>query len=57
MLSCFVVLRGKACRKGRFAEDTEGEGREDLGLTYLAHVLIWDLLLQCWDKSMTDLCS
>lgn len=51
------MLRGKACRKGRFAEDMEGEGREDLGLIYLAHVLIWDVLLECWDKAMTDLYS
>lgn len=49
------MLLEKACRKGRFAKDTEGEGKEDLGLTYLAHVLIWDLLLQCWDKSVIDL--
>lgn len=50
------MLRGKACGKRRFAEDMEGEGEEDLGLIYFAHVLIWDLILQCWDKSVTDLC-
>lgn len=42
------MLWEKACRKGRFAEDMEGEGIEDLSLTYLAHVLIWD----CAERSL-----
>lgn len=30
LLNCLAVLRGKASRKGRFAEDMEGEGRKDI---------------------------
>jgi len=55
LVGCFAVLLRKTCKKGRFAKDTKGEGREDLELTYHAHVLIWDLLLRYWDKFMTDL--
>jgi len=49
------VLWGKACRKGRFAKDTVSEGREDLGLMYLARANLGPITLvlgQVYDRFM-----